>query len=111
MKSESRRGASRAPWLVVAGWVVVMLLGAGAAFAGKGQEKVTICHKGKTITVGAPAVAAHQKHGDTLGPCEDPCRKACPRIYDPVTCADGRTYNIPCLAECAGKTGCTPACR
>jgi hypothetical protein len=39
---------------------------------GHGQEKVSICHKGHTITVGAPAVAAHvDHHGDTIGPCDD----------------------------------------
>ena len=33
-------------------------------------DKVTICHKGKTITVGTNAVDKHvAKHGDTLGPC------------------------------------------
>ena len=38
-------------------------------------KKVTICHRedrrsgGKTITVSASAVAAHQLHGDTLGAC------------------------------------------
>ena len=33
--------------------------------------KVTLCHKGKnTITVGAAAVPAHLRHGDTLGPCQ-----------------------------------------
>jgi hypothetical protein len=33
-------------------------------------EKVTLCHKGKnTIAVGAAAVPAHLRHGDTLGPC------------------------------------------
>ena len=37
---------------------------------GNGQEKVTICHKGKTITVAEPAVPAHLGHGDTVGPCE-----------------------------------------
>ena len=37
---------------------------------GKGQEKVTLCHKGHTITVGAPALAAHERHGDTEGACE-----------------------------------------
>ena len=32
--------------------------------------KVTICHKGKnTITVGKAAVAAHLRHGDTMGTC------------------------------------------
>jgi hypothetical protein len=35
-----------------------------------GQEKVTLCHKDKkTLTVGAPAQAAHLRHGDSLGPC------------------------------------------
>lgn len=43
-----------------------------------GVEKVTICHyppgnpaNAQTITVGAPAVAAHvAQHGDTIGPCQ-----------------------------------------
>ena len=34
-----------------------------------GQQKVTLCHKGKTLTVGAPAREAHLRHGDTEGPC------------------------------------------
>ena len=36
---------------------------------GGGKQKVTICHKGKTLTVAAPAWAAHDPHGDTLGAC------------------------------------------
>lgn len=36
---------------------------------GNGTTKLTICHKGQTITVGAPAVQAHVKHGDTTGAC------------------------------------------
>jgi hypothetical protein len=37
---------------------------------GGGQEKVTLCHKGKnTLTVGAPAQEAHLSHGDSLGEC------------------------------------------
>lgn len=37
---------------------------------GGGQQKVTLCHKGKkTLTVGAPAQTAHLRHGDTKGPC------------------------------------------
>jgi hypothetical protein len=32
--------------------------------------KVTLCHKGKkTISIGASAVPAHLRHGDTLGAC------------------------------------------
>ena len=34
-----------------------------------GKTKVTLCHKGKTITVGQPAAKAHLRHGDKLGPC------------------------------------------
>jgi hypothetical protein len=39
---------------------------------GGGQEKVTLCHKGKTITVGAPALEAHLAHhvGDSQGACQ-----------------------------------------
>jgi hypothetical protein len=53
------------------------MLSATVAFAipkegGNGQTKVTLCHKGmNTITVGEPAVAAHERHGDTLGACEE----------------------------------------
>jgi hypothetical protein len=35
---------------------------------------------------------------------------SCPRIFDPVTCVDGRTYNNACLALCAGQAGCRSAC-
>ena len=41
----------------------------GDGGGGSGQQKVTVCHKGKTLTVGAPAHAAHLRHGDTEGPC------------------------------------------
>jgi hypothetical protein len=34
-----------------------------------GKTKVTLCHKGKTIKVGAPAAKAHLRHGDKLGAC------------------------------------------
>jgi hypothetical protein len=42
---------------------------AAAAQYQYGQPKVTVCHKGKTIRVAQPAARAHQRHGDTLGPC------------------------------------------
>src|SRR5215217_8015138 len=38
---------------------------------GNGQPRVEVCHKGQLITVAQPAVAAHERHGDTLGPCGD----------------------------------------
>lgn len=34
-------------------------------------EKVTICHKGRTITISSSALKAHLKHGDVEGSCED----------------------------------------
>jgi hypothetical protein len=67
---------------VAAGLAVAMPLaafamtsaGGGAALgnvaaAGYGQQKVTICHNGQTISVAQSAVPAHQSHGDTLGAC------------------------------------------
>lgn len=39
------------------------------AFDQYGRRKVTICHKGKTISVSRSAVPAHRRHGDTVGPC------------------------------------------
>ena len=41
----------------------------GDGGGGNGQEKVTLCHKGKTLTVGEPAADAHLRHGDSLGAC------------------------------------------
>ena len=32
-------------------------------------DKVTLCHKGKTIQVSPFAVSAHIAHGDSHGPC------------------------------------------
>jgi hypothetical protein len=42
----------------------------GEAKGSGGPDKVTLCHKSKTLTVGAPAQAAHLRHGDTLGACQ-----------------------------------------
>ncbi len=36
----------------------------------RGAGKVVLCHKGETITVGAPAIAAHILHGDLVGACQ-----------------------------------------
>lgn len=52
--------------------------GGGESTTSGGDDKwVTLCHippgnhdRAHTITVGRPAVAAHLKHGDTLGACE-----------------------------------------
>ena len=41
----------------------------GGGNSGVGQDKVTLCHKKNTITVGAQAQAAHLRHGDSLEAC------------------------------------------
>ena len=61
--------------LSVAGMVITVLAMVNVAFAdenegGPGEHMVTPCHKGHTITVGTPARAAHESHGDTEGACE-----------------------------------------
>ena len=38
---------------------------------GRKDHKVIVCHKGKTIAVGAPAVQAHLGHGDEIGTCDE----------------------------------------
>jgi hypothetical protein len=38
-------------------------------------KKVTICHKGKTLTISAKAWPAHQRHGDTSGKCANSAKK------------------------------------
>ncbi len=45
--------------------------GGGSTFAAEYQygKKVTICHKGKTISVSVNALKGHTRHGDTLGTC------------------------------------------
>jgi len=34
------------------------------------NQKITICHKGREITVSESALDAHLKHGDTIGACD-----------------------------------------
>jgi hypothetical protein len=46
-----------------------------------GEEKVTLCHNGVTITVGASAVDTHLAQGDTLGACTE--EKTPPGQQDP----------------------------
>ena len=89
---------------------LVAMSGVAWAGHGGGQTKVTICHKGHTITVGAPALKAHRRHGDTLGACASACQDACPKLFDPVDCSDGKTYNNTCLAQCAGQSQCQSPC-
>ena len=69
---------NRKVWIasVISTVVALLLASMAVAFAaqeegGNGQEQTTICHKGHTITVAAPALAAHERHGDTEGDCPE----------------------------------------
>lgn len=33
------------------------------------KDKVSVCHKGHTLSISRNALQAHLNHGDTLGPC------------------------------------------
>ena len=64
-----------------------VLFVASAAYA---EEKVTLCHyppgnpnNPQNILVGEPAVYAHLRHGDQVGPCPSGCQ------VDPSVCDDG----------------------
>ena len=63
---------------VLAGVLLFALAALGAAAPGEGasssqyaygKNKVTVCHKGETKEVPAPAAQAHFDHGDTPGAC------------------------------------------
>jgi hypothetical protein len=71
-----RFSVNRKVWIfsVVSTVVAMLMASVAVAFAaqdegGQGQESMTVCHKGHTITVATPAVAAHERHGDTEGAC------------------------------------------
>lgn len=38
---------------------------------GNGQNKITVCHKGREIRISETALQVHLNHGDTLGSCDD----------------------------------------
>jgi hypothetical protein len=43
---------------------------------GKNGDKIVICHKGNTLTIGVDGVADHVGHGDMLGRCETTTSRA-----------------------------------
>jgi hypothetical protein len=90
---------------------VTVMLTATVAFAtpnegGNGQPKVTLCHKGmNTITVGAPAVAAHERHGDKRGACaEAPSEGTTPELTTQATATATRGDPISDTATLSGAT-------
>ena len=90
----------------------VLWLSAGTASADQ-DSKISICHKGNTITVDVHAVPAHLEHGDLPVACDDTNLCSCGLNFDPVTCTlpDGslRTFANRCLAICAGVTEPCPS--
>ena len=90
---------------------VMVMVTATVAFAkpnegGNGQPKVTLCHKGmNTITVGEPAVAAHERHGDTLGACaEAPPAGTTPELTTQATASATLGDSISDTATLSGAT-------
>jgi hypothetical protein len=62
-------------WILLLALVVVAIAVLARTMVAK-DDNITICHlppgnpsNPQTITVAQSAVAAHQRHGDTLGPC------------------------------------------
>src|SRR5215217_8326751 len=69
---------SRRVWIfgVISTVMALLMASVTVAFAAqgggdKGRERTTICHKGHTLTVAAPALPAHERHGDVEGACAD----------------------------------------
>ena len=88
---DTRRKLHRkAPRVAVAAAVATGTVAVFAALGGAGLaqnsisaaqyqygEKTTVCHKGKkSISIGNAAVAAHLRHGDTVGSCASAAAKA-----------------------------------
>jgi hypothetical protein len=82
MHRRTSRGRLGPAAVVGLGAVLVFAALGGAGLAGPGKpekaqygqyqnaNKVTVCHKDKvTIRIAAPAVGAHEAHGDVVGAC------------------------------------------
>jgi hypothetical protein len=84
----SKRSRVAAAAIMSAGVLVPLGVFGGTGFAQSGspaqaQYKITICHHTRskkhptvTISISNRAWPAHQKHGDTLGPCTTPKKHA-----------------------------------
>lgn len=53
---------------------LVAVSGASQLALGANSGKVTVCHKGQTVSINSSGLRGHEGHGDTQGSCEN--RKA-----------------------------------
>jgi hypothetical protein len=67
-------------------------------------KKVTICHKGKTITVSKNAVPAHTKHGDTVGTCAQAKAKKAKKAKAKAEAAKAKEAGSPAPSD-KGNSG------
>lgn len=56
--------------------------------------------------LGSTQLFAGKPGGGGGGGCPRGTFCLCAAIYCPVTCAGGCHYSNPCIADCAGATGC-----
>jgi hypothetical protein len=52
-----------------------------------GKGKVSICHKGRTVSINESGLSGHLRHGDSMGSCED--RRAAVVMMQCVAETDG----------------------
>ena len=65
--------------------IILLALSSVSVNAFSGSDKQEVCHKGKEVFVNQSAVSAHEKHGDTLGDCEEATREPTPTMAAVVT--------------------------
>ena len=51
--------------------IILLALSSVSVNAYSANGKETVCHKGKEISVADSAVPAHERHGDTVGECDE----------------------------------------
>lgn len=72
---------------------------AGGVAESKAAPKVTICHKGKDLSVAASALPGHLGHGDRLGGCT-PAPTSCPCFTAEALAAVAASCSVGPIASC-----------
>ena len=73
-----------------------------------GKNKVTVCHNGHTIKIAQPAVAAHLRHGDTLGTCAAAKAKNAKAAAAKAKAAAAKAKHEAAKAAATENTSATP---